>query len=152
MCLLWDIRRGYGRRTNCRSFQANFSRWRRLDRQFNLLMFSMQSVQADYFPNKNDEKTNQTLIHPLFDDVSAHFRENEECILEGLTHKGQFHIKMLHLNRRQLISFRENRKSRILNDTHLRYLQALTKVQSEVILEIVEYNRHLERRLASDEI
>jgi hypothetical protein len=49
------------------------------------------------------------LLHPLRDDLTLHFREEEEGWLAAATEIGRFHLELLHLNRPQLLSQRLKR-------------------------------------------
>ncbi len=49
------------------------------------------------------------LLHPLRDDLTLHFREEEEGWLTAATETGRFHLELLHLNCPQLRSQRVKR-------------------------------------------
>lgn len=47
------------------------------------------------------------LLHPRNDDLKEHIMEAADGRLVGLTSRGRFHIRLLHLNRPQLIAARQ---------------------------------------------
>jgi hypothetical protein len=47
------------------------------------------------------------ILHPLHDDLSASIVEEADGMLRGLTETGTYHIQRLHLNRPQLIAWRD---------------------------------------------
>lgn len=65
---------------------------------------------SDYWPSQYSPESFR-LIHPALEDVSSHivFGENGDAI--GITSRGWFQIRWLHLNRPQLIEFRRYVKS-----------------------------------------
>lgn len=62
---------------------------------------------GDYWPDENDSE-NFHILHPEKDDVSLHFYVTASGRIEGRTPRGWFHINRLHLNRPQLIVWRQN--------------------------------------------
>ena len=89
---------------------------------------------GDYFPDAAARAAGQIILHPLRDNVSLHFRENEwSGELEPLTETGRFHIAQLHLNRRQLVVGRQRRWLRRLSEETRNSLAAeLEDMQTEV--------------------
>jgi len=57
------------------------------------------------------------LLHPGRDDLATHIVETVSGRLVGLTARGWFHIRWLHLNRALLISFRQLRQRDQLRET-----------------------------------
>ena len=62
---------------------------------------------------------NLRLLHPLFDVLAEHCREQENGTLLGWTERGINHIRVLHLNREQLVTHRLREQTRLMKD--LRY-------------------------------
>src|SRR5687767_8772810 len=60
--------------------------------------------------NTWDPNSPRRILHPLRDDTSAHVVEEENGTLRSLTETGSFHIERLHLNRRQLVAYRHERR------------------------------------------
>ena len=63
-------------------------------------------------------------MHPGIDRIEEHIAELTNGTLIGLTERGWFHINWLHLNRPQLIGFRQLRLQRQNRDTPLQSLEA----------------------------
>lgn len=57
----------------------------------------------------SDNPTIERILHPQDANISVHLAENPNHILIGLTDTGQFHIRQLHLNRPELVAYREKR-------------------------------------------
>jgi hypothetical protein len=51
------------------------------------------------------------ILHPLQEDLSDHFREREDGVLEPLSETGAFHIWQLRLNRPALVAQRREQRS-----------------------------------------
>ena len=62
---------------------------------------------GDYWPDLNDPE-NFHILHPEKDDVPLHLQVTVSGRMEGITPRGWFHINRLHLNRPQLIIWRQN--------------------------------------------
>ena len=87
---------------------------------------------GSYWPDA-DSPDSFHLLHPLEDDLTAHIQLTADGRLIGLTPRGWFHIRWLHLNRPQLILWRQNQQ----------WLQELQQAlrQSEAA------GRHLQERI-----
>ncbi len=59
------------------------------------------------------------LLHPLVDVLTEHYQEQENGTLLGLTERGINHIRVLRLNREQLVTHRLREQARRMKD--LRY-------------------------------
>lgn len=81
--------------------------------------FRCNLYKGDFFPTREDLEHGHRVLHPLLDDLSVHFQQNEQTgLLEPLTDEGAFHISLLRLNRPQLIENRLQRKlMQLLLDT-----------------------------------
>lgn len=53
----------------------------------------------------------ERILHPLQDDLSAHYVEQSDCTLFALTDTGRFHVARLQLNRPALIANRLRRQA-----------------------------------------
>lgn len=78
---------------------------------------------ASYWPEET-VSDNLRLLHPGIDRIEEHTAELTNGTLIGLTERGWFHINWLHLNRPQLIGFRQLRLQRQNRDTPLQSLEA----------------------------
>ncbi len=61
------------------------------------------TFKSDYF----DTDADRALLHPLRDDVTAHYVESITHVLVPLTERGRVHIGVLHLNRPELVNRRQ---------------------------------------------
>lgn len=50
----------------------------------------------------------ERILHPLNDDLTLHYFEDNEGVLQPLTETGAFHIQKLQLNRQPLVRYRRN--------------------------------------------
>lgn len=62
---------------------------------------------GNYWPDESDPQS-LYLLHPVEDDPSPHLQITASGRMEGLTPRGWFHIRRLHLNRPQLVVWRQN--------------------------------------------
>ncbi len=62
---------------------------------------------GNYWPDEGDPASFH-ILHPGEDDLSTHLQITASGRIEGLTPRGWFHIRRLHLNRPQLIVWRQN--------------------------------------------
>ncbi|GAB4463801.1 MAG: hypothetical protein OHK0029_33040 [Armatimonadaceae bacterium] len=75
--------------------------------------FRCNLYKGDFFPTEEQRNQGIRVLHPLLDDQSAHFREEPStCLLVPVTDTGRFHIRLLQLNRPELVFHR--RRERIL--------------------------------------
>jgi hypothetical protein len=99
-------------------------------------------------PEATDLAQERRLLHPWWDDLLAHIREDESTgRLEGLTATGRFHIAALRLNRPALIVHRQRRYLAVLLEARLE--QALMENQAlrERMARRELYIAYLEERL-----
>lgn len=59
-----------------------------------------------FWPTHEEQMRGNRILHPLHDDVSHHFAEDDQGYLQPLTPTGKFHIALLDLNRSQLVQYR----------------------------------------------
>jgi hypothetical protein len=95
---------------------------------------------SDYWPD-DDASDSFRLLHPRQDDLEAHILEAANGRLVGLTPRGWFHIRWLHLNRPQLIEMRQ------LHQSEQAIREALAQAQ-EVKTKLQERIRELELEVA----
>ncbi len=80
------------------------------------------------------------LLHPLRDDLTLHYREQEDGTLVALTERGASHLQTLRLNRPELIAYRLEQKaiafSRQLNQTLRRQLQEAQQATGQLETEL----------------
>lgn len=81
------------------------------------------------------------LLHPMVDNVDDHIVETISGHLVGLTARGWFHIRWLHLNRPLLISFRQLRQREQVQ------IEAISQAQ-ETTIALQHRIETLERELA----
>ena len=73
------------------------------------------------------------ILHPIRDDMAAHLVEREDGTLQALSETGAFHIERLHLNRRQLVAYRrERRLLEAARLTQARLLERLRQLEQQV--------------------
>lgn len=73
------------------------------------------------------------ILHPLRDDLAAHLVEKEDGTLQARTETGAFLMVRLHLNRRQLIMYRrERRLLEAARQTHASLLERLQQLEEQV--------------------
>lgn len=101
---------------------------------------SCNRFKGDYWTEGNAPDSLR-LLHPGQDDLKVHFVETTNGRLVGLTARGWFHIRWLHLNRPPLIELRQLLQS----ERALR--EALTQTQ-EVKTRLQERIRELEIEIA----
>jgi hypothetical protein len=91
---------------------------------------------GDYWRTEPDMR----LLHPPLDDLTLHYREQEDGTLFALTKRGANHLQTLHLNRPELIAFRLEQKaivlSRQLNQTLRQQLQESQQTTSRLEVEL----------------
>lgn len=85
------------------------------------------------------------ILHPIRDDMVAHVVEQEDGTLQAQSDTGAFHIERLHLNRRQLVAYRrERRLLEVARLTQARLLEHLQRLEQQVQTLIVQVEQ-LER-------
>ena len=65
---------------------------------------------GDYWQTEPDLR----LLHPLLDNLTLHYRQQDDGMLLALTERGANHLQILHLNRPELVAFRREQKEIIL--------------------------------------
>jgi hypothetical protein len=104
--------------------------------------FRCNGYKLDFWPTDEDQNNGFVLLHPLFTDAAAHFEEAiESSLLLASTPTGEFQIRLLHLNRPELVAWR--RRRRLLQMTLLR-LDSLESYLGELELLLEEQRRYIE--------
>ena len=79
------------------------------------------------------------ILHPFRDDLTIHYVERDDGALQGLSETGTFHIERLHLNRKQLVEHRyERRLLAIATALEERQLAEVAALEGEVELKSTE--------------
>jgi hypothetical protein len=113
--------------------------------------FRCNLYKGDFVPDAADVKAGRRVLHPLFDVLGGHLREQETTgFLEPQTETGRFHIALLRLNRPELIEHRLSRRlARSLAEAH-----ELLKAENELLrrwsTQLEAYIRHLGRYVAGE--
>jgi hypothetical protein len=92
---------------------------------------------GNYWPDVNDPDSFH-ILHPSQDDLSIHLYFTANGRVEGLTPRGWFHIRRLHLNRPQLVVWRQN-KQRFLE------LERVSQRSEEITSQLQQRIRELEQ-------
>jgi hypothetical protein len=102
---------------------------------------------GSYWPNEGDSESLK-ILHPGEDDLSTHLQVTASGRMEGLTPRGWFHIQRLHLNRPQLVVWRQNwQRYRELKEA-LRRSEDITLELQQRIRELEQEASMLRRRIA----
>lgn len=80
------------------------------------------------------------LLHPLLDDLTLHYREQDDGTLLALTKRGANHLQTLRLNRPELIAFR-------LEQKEIALLRQLNQTLRQQLQEAQQRTHHLETEL-----
>ena len=84
----------------------------------------------------------QRVLHPRRDDLTEHFREDEDGTLIPLTETGRFHVERLQLNRPRLIAQRLRRKREAEAErTYATLLRRFTELERELAEALAELER-----------
>ncbi|HLK59641.1 MAG TPA: HNH endonuclease signature motif containing protein [Chthonomonadaceae bacterium] len=91
---------------------------------------------GDYWRTEPDLR----LLHPLLDDLTLHWHEQDDGTLFALTERGANHLQILRLNRPELIAYRLEQKEILL-------LRQLNQKLRQQLQEAQQTTRHLESEL-----
>lgn len=87
-----------------------------------------------YWPSPEDLDAGLFILHPHRQDLTQHIKENETAgELEPLTKTGNFHIRILHLNRPQLIAHRLSLRAEQIRRQRLQLLEEQVQQREETI-------------------
>lgn len=105
---------------------------------------------GDYWPTPEEVAAGQFVLHPRRDDSAQHLRENEMTgEFEPLTATGAFNIRLLHLNRPQLIAHRLAQRAAYTWQQRLQLLEEHLQQREETISFLHAYIDFLTRLLAT---
>jgi len=108
---------------------------------------------ASYWPAP-DAPQYRHLLHPQEDDLSLHIRTLDTGYLDGLTPRGKFHIEWLHLNRPQLLLYRQRRIAHFQMIELIEQLQTshqqLKQQVAQQRRQLVEQSRQIRRLQGQD--
>ncbi len=103
-----------------------------------------------YWPTPDEIAAGEYILHPHRHEISDHIRENAITgRLEPLTATGAFNIRLLHLNRPQLIAHRLERRAAEIRTSRLQLLEEQIAQQEQTIQFLHGYNDFLIRLLSS---
>jgi hypothetical protein len=95
---------------------------------------------GDFWPTPERLAAGLLVLHPRSHDLSLHLRENESSgELEPLTLTGSFHIRLLQLNRSELIAHRLERRAVEILRQQARSLQARLAQREQTIQALQQY-------------
>ena len=96
------------------------------------------------------EEEAMQLLHPLFDDVSAHYFLAVDARILGLTGRGTNHVERLRLNRPELIAYRLQRQNEASLDEEnqqiLQLLETLRKDNDTLREQLINRNNSRKKR------
>jgi hypothetical protein len=102
---------------------------------------------GSYWPDEDDPQSFY-LLHPGEDDISPHLQMTASGRLEGLTPRGWFHIRRLHLNRPQLVVWRRNWQHYRELEEALRHSETITHQLQQRIRELEQEAIRLRQHIA----
>lgn len=117
-----------------------------LDELANLVYacFRCNLYKGDYWPTPAEAAAGLFVLHPLRDDLTTHLHENITTgELESLTATGAFNIRLLHLNRPQLVAHRLKRRAIEIQRQRLALLQEENEQREQAIQVLRRYVRLL---------
>jgi HNH endonuclease len=95
---------------------------------------------GDYWSSTEDEAAGQYVLHPHRHNLSTHIQEDRVTgELRPLTPTGEFHIRLLHLNRPPLVAHRLARQAADLLRQRIHLLEEQVKQREEAIQLLNEY-------------
>lgn len=96
---------------------------------------------GNYWPDVSDPDSFY-ILHPGEDALTAYLRITASGCMEGLTPRGWFHIQRLHLNRPQLVVWRQNWQ-------RYRELEGALKRSNEITIQLQRRIRELEQEASA---
>jgi HNH endonuclease len=95
---------------------------------------------GDYWPATETEAAVQYILHPHRHDLSIHIQDDEATgELRPLTPTGEFHIRLLHLNRPPLVAHRLAHQAADLLRQRIRLLEEQVEQREQAIQLLNEY-------------
>ena len=108
--------------------------------------FRCNVYKGDYWPSPEEAAAGLFVLHPHRHNLFDHLRENSRTgQLEPLTVTGAFNIRLLHLNRPQLVAQRLERHALDVERQRLRLLQAEIEQDEQTIRVLQQYINFLLR-------
>ncbi len=77
------------------------------------------------------------LLNPLLDNMAAHFREQDDGMLLGLTDHGTNHLHVLHLNRPELIAHRVRKRFYAAREADYEAVEARMEAIEQTLQEVL---------------
>lgn len=77
------------------------------------------------------------LLNPLIDNTTAHFREQDDGMLLPLTDRGTSHLRVLHLNRPELIAHRVRKRFYATREAGYQAVEARMETIEQMLQEIL---------------
>ena len=106
---------------------------------------------GDYWPSTGEEAASQYVLHPHLDNLSIHLREDEATgELRSMTPTGEFHLRLLHLNRPPLVAYRIARQGTDLLRRRIRLLEEQIHQREQAIQLLNEYIALLIRLISEE--
>jgi hypothetical protein len=78
-----------------------------------------------------------SLLNPLLDNMAEHFREQDDGMLLALTDSGTNHLRVLHLNRSELIAHRVLKRFYATREASYKAVEARMEVIEQTLQEIL---------------
>jgi hypothetical protein len=108
--------------------------------------FRCNLYKGDYWPSPEEEAAGLFVLHPQRHNLADHLRENSQTgHLEPLTATGAFNIRLLHLNRPQLVAHRLERQALDVERQRLQLLQSEIEQSEQTIRVLQQYINFLLR-------
>ena len=77
------------------------------------------------------------LLNPRFDNMTEHFREQEDGMLVATTERGANHLRVLHLNRPELIAHRVRKRFYTLREAGYQAVEARMEAIEQTLQEVL---------------
>jgi hypothetical protein len=108
--------------------------------------FRCNLYKGDYWPLPEEEAAGLFVLHPQRHILGDHLRENSQTgHLEPMTATGEFNIRLLHLNRPQLVAHRLERQALDVERQRLQLLQSEIEQSEQTIRVLQQYINFLLR-------
>lgn len=98
--------------------------------------YRCNQYKTDCYPDEEEREQGHRILHPLLDDLTLHYYENEYGRLIPLTETGRYHITILRLNRPQLVEHRLRKHIAALERESNQHLWAVVEQLRRSIAEL----------------
>lgn len=88
---------------------------------------------ANYWRSEPDLR----LLDPLLDNSTEHFQEREDGSLVALTDRGANHLRVLHLNRPELVADRVRKRFYVMREAGYRAVEARMEAIEQTLQEVL---------------